>query len=215
MERQVNPDSQANLVHLLTERLAAQEQIVRACYERLGDKPLGQRNAEAELAAVRASRVYRLAGILQRLARPLSPLFKLLRAAKRLRRESGSHGAVEHLWRRLRHGRGGPDVGLKFRLDRELPAELAVGRANHLYLSGWCFHPHIRVAGYRLLRDGAPIDVSIHRVTRLDVPVIDDPHAYGRSGGGFYITVPLTAIERDIPRSSPLRFDCGRAQSIA
>jgi hypothetical protein len=197
MERAVTPDSQPDLVRTLTERLAAQEQIVRACFERLGDKPRGQRAAEAELAAVRSSRVYRLAGMLQRLTRPLAPIVRPLRDVKRLHREAGPRGAAMQIWRRLRHGRGGPDVGLRLKLDRDLPAEIAIGRANHLYLSGWCYHRHVRVAGYRLLLNGAPIDVAVHRVSRPDVPIADDPHGYGRTGGGFYATVLLSPMYAD------------------
>src|SRR5205085_3230093 len=138
-----------DLVRTLTERLAAQERIVRSCYERLGETPQAKRAVEAELRALRASRAYRLAETLQRLARPLAPAVRLLRAAKRVRREAGLRGLVAVAWRRLRHGPGGPDVGPRLHLDRALPAELAVGRGNHLYLSGWCYHPHTRVAGVR------------------------------------------------------------------
>jgi glycosyltransferase involved in cell wall biosynthesis len=181
------------------DRLAAHEQIIRACYQQLGEKPNALRAVEAELAALRASRAVQLAGTLQRLARPFAPAVRLLRAAKRIKREAGLRGLAAAAWRRLRHGPGGPDVGLKLRLDRPLPTELAVGTANHLYLSGWCYHPHTRVAGFRLLRDGQPLAVPVHRISRPDVHGPDDPYGYGRSGGGFYATAPLSPLERDTP----------------
>lgn len=182
--------SQEEIIRELRDRLATQEQIVQSCYQRLADKPRGQQQAEAELESIRKSRAFRIAGWIQRVARPLLPGLRLIRSARRVQRESGFRGLVARMWRRLRHGRGGPDVGIQFRLDRKFPTELAIGLGNHLILSGWCFHPHCRVSGYRLIRDGQPISVVVERTIRSDVTADIDPFGYGREGG-FFVVVPL------------------------
>ena len=79
--------------------------------------------------------------------------------------------------RMMREGAG----GLTVRLDRELPAELAVGGGTCLFLSGSCTHPVRIVKELAISVDGAP-----HRTTAHGVP-----RAAVGSPDGFWGFVPL------------------------
>src|SRR5438067_2009942 len=68
-----------------------------------------------------------------------------------------------------------PTGGLRTRLDRPAPESVAVGNGNILVLTGWCYHPAVRIAKLRLTRDGELSETVVRCHTRPDVYAIRDP----------------------------------------
>jgi glycosyltransferase involved in cell wall biosynthesis len=87
---------------------------------------------------------------------------------------------------------GGPPNGgggLELRLELELPARLAVGRGNAVFVYGWCYHRRRRVRRLRILADGRSIEPMAQGMPRRDVF-----EAGGAYRSGFWGMVPFEPI---------------------
>jgi glycosyltransferase involved in cell wall biosynthesis len=95
-----------------------------------------------------------------------------------------------------------PVSGLRFRLERPLPAVLAVGGGNHLTLDGWCYHPAGPVVELRITQNGRPVDQPVFRRVRPDIHLIEHP-AHDPAGhsmdGGFAATIDVPTVCRETP----------------
>src|SRR4051794_39824173 len=95
-----------------------------------------------------------------------------------------------------------PVSGLRLRLERPLPAAIAVGGGNHVTLVGWCYHPAGQIVDLRITLDGRPVDVPVFRRVRPDIHLTEhptnDPAGYSMDGG-FAATIELPAVCRETP----------------
>lgn len=93
-------------------------------------------------------------------------------------------------------------TGLRFRLERPLPATIAIGTGNHITLVGWCYHPAGPIVELRITRDGRPVHAPVFRRVRPDIHLLEhpthDPAGYSMDGG-FAATVDLPSVCRDTP----------------
>jgi len=110
-----------------------------------------------------------------------------------------------------RHGAAVPprrDEELEARLELELPAQLAIGLGNAVFVYGSCFHRRRRVTDLRILAEGRSIAPMAHGMPRLDL-YRRHPGAY-RSA--FWGIIPLAPSQagRVVELSVAATLDDGR-----
>jgi glycosyltransferase involved in cell wall biosynthesis len=198
-------------VRALTDQLAIKQQIVETLQALLSERHRNPYSPEAQLAAIRNSRSYRLMVELRRLLKPLNVV------ARARNRILGAVALAAEGWRRVlpRPERAGDasDIvpsahGVRAALNRDFPSTLAVGQANHLALIGWCYHRDHAIARLQVIQNGEPLAVKVQRFVRPDVynscARRDDPHGYSLFSG-FFATVPLAAVPEPKPACFALR----------
>jgi glycosyltransferase involved in cell wall biosynthesis len=175
----------------------AQQRVIDALYARLSVPPDDPNGWRAALIDMQQSRAYRFATRLSRMVAPI-------RKAKRM--TTRSLRAVASLRKLIKvrptvpppyvppPGDTLPVGHLRVRLDRPVPATLAVGRGNCLTFVGSCYHPAGPIMELAATRDGERIDSRVVRSIRPDVHALEHPDhdPAGHSMlGGFIVTVDV------------------------
>jgi hypothetical protein len=101
---------------------------------------------------------------------------------------------------------GGDDPELHFRIESELPTEIAVGRGNVLLVHGWCFHARLPIRRLALQIGDQSQRPLVQASPRPDVAAGLDPSIdpLGNSQRSGFIAL-LTLAEIDEPRETELR----------
>lgn len=172
---------QDNELHDYSVRLEVKEQETQSLIAQLSDK-------EMQLASITSSLGWR---ILSRYGRvKYKYLLPVYRAAERLKKRKRFKEA------------------LLFGLDTILPGELKVGKANALFISGWCFHTTQKIDRLEIIVEGRSHTIKTFRQGRRDIfeihfPALDPKgHSY-RSG--FWTILKFPPPDQSIKEALTLR----------
>src|SRR5438270_2309160 len=83
---------------------------------------------------------------------------------------------------------------LRAGLDRPLPAPLVVGDGTAVGLTGWCFHPRLRMRSLELLCGGERVPVVLGGIQRRE---LRERFADGRAEwSGFAAILPIARVHQ-------------------
>jgi glycosyltransferase involved in cell wall biosynthesis len=189
----------------LAARLEAQQRVIEALYARLSEPPDDPNGWRAALIQIFASRSYHFAKKLSRMSAPIRKAkhyaTRGLRAAASVRKLVRFRPAALPPYVPP-PGDTTPVGHLRLRLDRPVPASLAVGRGNCLTFVGACYHPAGPITELAATRDGVRLDAPVVRTVRTDIHALEcpdhDPAGHSMLSG-FIVTVDLPPCDGPTP----------------